>query len=84
MKIKVTQKFEEDYKFWLKSDPKIIIRILSLIESIKISPFTGIGKPEPLKYDLQKCWSRRINKEHRLIYRIIDDEIQLLVCRYHY
>ncbi len=84
MNIRVTSKFEEDYKYWLESDEKIVIRILKLIESIKINPFSGIGKPEPLKYELQKCWSRRINKEHRLIYRIVDNNIQLLACRYHY
>lgn len=84
MNVKITSKFEQDYKYWLKSDKKIVVRILKLIESIKISPFSGIGKPEPLKYELQKCWSRRINYEHRLIYMILENEIILLSCRFHY
>lgn len=84
MNIKITSKFEEDYKYWIKSDKKIIARILKLIEAIKTSPFSGIGKPEPLKYELQKCWSRRINYEHRLVYMLIENDIILLSCRFHY
>lgn len=84
MNIKITSRFEEDYKYWIKSDKKIIARILKLIEAMKTNPFSGIGKPEPLKYELQKCWSRRINYEHRLVYMLIENDIILLSCRFHY
>lgn len=84
MNVKITPRFENDYKYWIKSDKTIIKRILKLIESIKTSPFSGIGKPEALKYELQKCWSRRISYEHRLVYMIIENEIILLSCRFHY
>ena len=84
MNVKVTSRFEDDYKYWIKSDKTIIKRILKLIESIKTTPFSGIGKPEALKYELQKCWSRRINYEHRLVYTVIENEIILLSCRFHY
>ncbi len=84
MNVKITPRFENDYKYWIKSDKTIIKRILKLIESIKTSPFSGIGKPEALKYELQKCWSRRISYEHRLVYMVIENEIILLSCRFHY
>ena len=84
MNVKITPRFENDYKYWIKSDKTIIKRILKLIESIKTSPFLGIGKPEALKYELQKCWSRRISYEHRLVYMVIENEIILLSCRFHY
>lgn len=84
MNVKITPRFENDYKYWIKSDKTIIKRILKLIESIKTNPFSGIGKPEALKYELQKCWSRRISYEHRLVYMIIENEIILLSCRFHY
>ena len=84
MNVKITPRFENDYKYWIKSDKTIIKRILKLIESIKTSPFSGIGKPEVLKYELQKCWSRRISYEHRLVYMVIENEIILLSCRFHY
>lgn len=84
MNVKITPRFENDYKYWIKSDKTIIKRILKLIESIKTNPFSGIGKPEALKYELQKCWSRRISYEHRLVYMVIENEIILLSCRFHY
>lgn len=84
MNVKITPRFENDYKYWIKSDKTIIKRILKLIESIKTSHFSGIGKPEALKYELQKCWSRRISYEHRLVYMVIENEIILLSCRFHY
>lgn len=73
-----------DYLYWLEKDKKILKRINSLIKDIKRSPFEGIGKPEPLKYDLQGCWSRRIDDEHRLVYEISMDELKVVSCRYHY
>ena len=76
MEIKYTPDALKDLAFWKKSGNKIIQkRIVLLIEDIIKDPFSGIGKPEALKYELSGKWSRRINNEHRLIYQIIDDEI---------
>ena len=74
----------DDYLYWLDIDKKIVKRINLLIKDIKRSPFAGIGKPEPLKYDLQGCWSRRIDNEHRLVYEIVKNELRIVSCRYHY
>ena len=74
----------DDYLYWLDVDKKIVKRINLLIKDIKRSPFTGIGKPEQLKYDLQGCWSRRIDNEHRLVYEIVKSELRIVSCRYHY
>jgi len=74
----------EDYLYWQKNDKKLVKRINSLIKDISRSPFTGIGKPEPLKHKYKGFWSRRINDEHRLIYRVQDDEIWIVKCRFHY
>lgn len=85
MKVEFTANFKHDFDHWVSYNKKVVDRILLLISSIKTMPFTGIGKPEPLKYEFSGCWSRRINKEHRIFYRIIDNEtVQLLSCRYHY
>ncbi len=69
---------------WKKADPKILARIVSLITDIASTPYTGIGKPEPLKHNLKGAWSRRINEEHRIVYEIKDTAILVLSCRYHY
>ena len=74
----------EDYASWLRSDHKTLARINKLIEAIRRDPFTGIGKPEPLKYHLPGAWSRRIDDEHRLVYLVRDNEIVILAARYHY
>jgi toxin YoeB len=74
----------EDYESWLKTDRKVIVRINKLIEDVRRSPFTGIGKPEPLKYHLPGAWSRRIDDEHRLVYIVAEAEIIILAARYHY
>ncbi len=84
MKIWVSAEFDEDLFFWKKNNKKIVEKIQKLLQAIVENPYEGIGKPEQLKYKLSGCWSRRINREHRLVYRIIDDELQLLACRYHY
>jgi toxin YoeB len=73
----------EDFLFWLASDHKMARRITRLIGEIQRDPFTGIGKPEPLKGELSGYWSRRIDDEHRLVYRA-DDEVKILEARYHY
>ncbi|MFJ8076645.1 Txe/YoeB family addiction module toxin [Streptomyces sp. NPDC096176] len=74
----------EDLLFWLSSDRSTARRITRLISEIQRTPFTGIGKPEPLKGDLSGYWSRRINDEHRLVYRVDDKEVKILKARYHY
>lgn len=73
-----------DYVFWQENDKRFIKRINELIKEIERIPFTGIGKPEPLKHHLSGYWSRRINEEHRLIYRVEQDRMIILSCRYHY
>lgn len=74
----------DDYLYWQAHDKKILRRINRLIKAIDRAPLEGIGKPEPLKFDLSGCWSRRIDQEHRLIYTIKEDELHILNCRYHY
>lgn len=73
-----------DYVFWQENDKRFIKRINELIKEIERTPFTGIGKPEPLKHHLSGYWSRRINEEHRFIYRVEEDRMIILSCRYHY
>ena len=74
----------EDYLFWQVNDKKILFRINDLIKDTQRNPFTGIGKPEPLKGNLTGCWSRRINEEHRLVYMVKEDCIYILQCKFHY
>ena len=74
----------EDYVYWQTQDKKILKRINQLIKDIDRNGNEGIGKPEPLKYELQGFWSRRIDDEHRLVYRIEDNKIEILSCRLHY
>jgi len=74
----------DGYLYWQAQDRKTLKRINQLIQDIERNGHSGIGKPEPLKHDLQGWWSRRIDDEHRLIYRIAGDEIQVLSCRFHY
>lgn len=74
----------EDLAWWVQNDRKQALKIIKLIQEIQREPFTGIGKPEPLKHDLSGCWSRRITQEHRLIYELLDDKIRILACKYHY
>jgi len=74
----------EDFADWAKQDKKIYRKIVSLINDIRRQPFTGLGKPEPLKHELKGCWSRRITEEHRLVYKVTDTEIVVVSCRFHY
>ncbi|MCO7239229.1 Txe/YoeB family addiction module toxin [Aeromicrobium sp. CnD17-E] len=74
----------EDYVSWQVTDRKILKRVNRLIEDAVRDPFSGIGKPEPLKYGVANAWSRRIDQEHRLVYLVADDEIVILQARYHY
>jgi toxin YoeB len=74
----------EDYLYWQKNDKQKLKRINELLKDISRNPYQGIGKSEPLKFNYAGFWSRRIDEEHRLIYRVIDDEIQIVKCRFHY
>ena len=74
----------QDYLYWQQRDKKILKRINELIKDISRSPYEGLGKPEPLKYKYSGFWSRRIDLEHRLIYKVIDNEIWIAKCRFHY
>jgi len=74
----------EDYLYWQKNDRKLLKKINELLKDISRTPFSGIGKPEPLKYKYKGFWSRRIDSEHRLNYQVKGDEIQIAKCRHHY
>jgi len=76
--------FREDLRHWVETDRKVALRAFDLIEAIIRDPFTGIGKPEPLKYLLSGTWSRRLTQEHRIVYLVRDDRIDFLQARYHY
>lgn len=84
MKINFYENAWSDYLYWQQNDKKILKRINKLIKEISRTPFKGIGKPEPLKYSLSGCWSRRINDEHRIVYAVEDKTIIVIQCRYHY
>ena len=74
----------EDLRFWVNTDRRKALKILDLIEATAKAPFEGIGKPEPLKFELASCWSRRIDQEHRLVYIVEIGELIVLACRYHF
>lgn len=74
----------DEFNEWKKKDPKVAGRIKQLLIAILDQPFEGIGKPEPLKHQLAGYWSRRITKEHRLVYKVTDSEIIVVSCKYHY
>lgn len=76
--------FREDLRFWVETDRKLALRCLDLIEAVLRDPFSGIGKPEPLKYLAPDTWSRRLSQEHRLVYLVSRDRIDFLQARYHY
>ena len=84
MRIIFSKNSWEDYISWQTEDKKILKKINELIKDIQRRPYEGIGKPEPLKYDLSGLWSRRIDREHRLVYKVIGDELLIYSCRYHY
>lgn len=83
-KVSFSLKAFADYRYWQKQDRKTLKVINKLIDDIIRHPFTGIGKPEPLKFQLDKCWSRRINKTDRLVYMVTADTVIIIQCRYHY
>ena len=84
MNISWTKDAWEDYTYWQKTDKKILNRLNKIITDTIRHPFEGIGDPEPLKHNWTGYWSRRINKEHRLIYKAKDEELIIVQCRYHY
>jgi toxin YoeB len=89
MKVEFTEIAWEDFSYWIENDEEIVSKIKDLISAIRKDPFKGIGKPEPLKFGLKGLWSRRINGEHRLVYKISgikgeDQKCTIVQCRYHY
>jgi len=80
----ISSNFRDDLRYWIETDRKTALRVLDLMAAILADPFEGIGKPEPLKFVLAGCWSRRITQEHHLVYRITDARIDFLQARYHY
>ena len=76
--------FRDDLRYWVETDRKVALRVLDLVEAVIRDPFRGVGKPEPLKFYLGGCWSRRITQEHRLVYLVRESRIDFLQARYHY
>jgi toxin YoeB len=76
--------FRDDLRYWVETDRRIALRVLALVEAVMRDPFSGMGKPEPLKYLGAGVWSRRITQEHRLVYVVSDERIDFLQARYHY
>ena len=84
MKLTFSSKAWDEYLYWQKTDKAVLKRINTLIKEIMRQPFEGIGKPEPLKYSLSGYWSRRITDEHRLDYKVTEDNLLIAQLRYHY
>jgi toxin YoeB len=84
MKIMFLDNAWEDYLYWQQHDKKMLQKINQLIKEIQRTPFAGIGKPEPLQFKLSGCWSRRLSYEHRLVYKMIDNDVVIMQCRFHY
>lgn len=84
MKVVFSAHAWEDYLWWQRQDRKLMRRVNQLIQDIMRNGNEGIGKPEPLKHGFQGYWSRRISDEHRLVYKVVDDEVRVASCRYHY
>ena len=84
MNLIFSDKAWEEYMYWQNIDKQILKKINQLIKDIKREPFEGIGKPEPLKYELSGFWSRRISDEHRLVYEVSQNCIAIVSCRFHY
>lgn len=84
MKYVFVEESWEDYLYWQQTDKKKLKKINELLKDISRNPYDGIGKPEALKHKYAGFWSRRIDEEHRLIYRVEEDEVQIVKCRFHY
>lgn len=76
--------FRDDLRYWVETNRKIALKVLELVDASLRDPFSGLGKPEPLKHVLAGTWSRRLNQEHRLVYLVVEDRVLFLQCRYHY
>jgi toxin YoeB len=74
----------DDLAWWIEQDRDKALKIVRLIKTVQRDPFRGPGKPEPLRHELAGCWSRRIDREHRLVYQVMPEKIRVLACRYHY
>lgn len=89
MKFEFTKNALQDYNYWLENETEIATKIRTLLKAIRQEPYKGIGKPEPLRFDLKGYWSRRITREHRLVYTIsgtkdVDQKCIIIQCRFHY
>ena len=84
MKLTSSDEAWEDYLYWQKQDRKMVERINKLIKEVQRDPFAGVGKPEPLKHALSGFWSRRLTDEHRLVYRVTEDALEIAQLRFHY
>jgi toxin YoeB len=84
MRLVFDPKALEHLRYWTETDRRKALKIMDLIEATLRQPFEGVGKPEPLKFELASCWSRRIDQEHRLVYKVEKNELIILACRYHY
>lgn len=84
MKLVFSERAWEDYLYWQETDRRLVSRIHQLLQTIQREPYKGVGKPEPLKHAFQGYWSRRINDEHRIVYRIQGDSVLVAQLRYHY
>ncbi len=89
MHFELTENGWEDFQYWIETDSSIVVKIKDLLNEIKRTPFQGVGKPEPLRYDLKGYWSRRITGEHRLAYKVegkkgVDQKCYIIQCCFHY
>ena len=78
------REFLEDLRWWVKNDRSAALRVLDLVEAVLRDPFQGVGKPEPLRFGLAGCWSRRVTQEHRIVYEVRGGRVDFLQARYHY
>jgi toxin YoeB len=76
--------FRDDLRYWVETNRKVALKALELVEASLRDPFSGLGRPEPLKHVLAGTWSRRLSQEHRLVYLVLEDRVLFLQCRYHY
>jgi toxin YoeB len=86
--LELSPRATEQLGYWIKTNPRFALKIIELMESARDSPYSGLGKPEPLKYGLKGTWSRRIAEEHRLVYRVYmagtEETVEIISCRFHY
>lgn len=78
------RQFLDDLRYWIENDRATALRALDLVEAALRDPFAGVGKPEPLRHQYAGCWSRRVAREHRMVYRVTKNSVEFLLARYHY